>query len=985
MVSFNWSDVVSVLTSIKPHLIAIGVILVIGIIILIAAKVLKDKSKRFVLRAEAGIAMLLGVTIVLNLICTGPMSTLLDLVSGNGVITEETAEEANSLISEICEEGVVLLENDDDVLPLTSNKVNLFGWSCTVPIYGGTGSGALNDKYHIVDLLEGLDNSGIEYNTELTDFYKSYATARGAGGMISQDWTMPEPNVNLYTDEMMENAKAFSDTAIIVIARSGGEGFDLPTDMTSVVAGTYMAENSNGGTSTYCAASYDDTLNEGNDWDEGDHYLQLDNREEELIDLVCSNFDNVIVLYNGSNAMELGFVEDYEQIKGVMWFAGAGQSGFNALGKILKGETNPSGRMVDTYVYDLTETPWWNNWGSKYYYTNMDEFKLDSSDNFWLPDCVPSFQNYSEGIYVGYRFYETAAAEGLIDYDSVVQYPFGYGLSYTEFTQEMTASESNGTITVDVTVTNTGDVAGKDVVELYYNPPYTNGGIEKATANLIDYAKTDELAPGESQTITLSFNTEDMASFDNKEYGCYVLDAGDYVISINSDSHNIIDSWTYTQDETIVYDESNPRSTDQVAATTQLDYAEDNGFTYLSREDGFANYTLATAAPTNFEMSEESKAGFYNIHNYLTAEVTASEEDPDAEYPTTGASNGLTLTDMRGLDYDDPQWDSLLDELTLDDMKTLIALGGYQTAAVDSVGKIRSNDCDGPSAINNNFTGQGSVGFPACVMVASTWNKDMAKAYGESIGKMADEMDTSGWYAPAMNIHRSAFGGRNFEYYSEDPVLSGNTAANELIGAWEYGVYGYIKHFVLNDSEANRCSMMCIWSSEQATREIYMKPFEIAVKEGNAMAVMSSFDYVGNRWAGGSKAILQNILRDEWGFNGMVLTDYYGVYGYMNADQEIRNGGDFCLTNMTVATNYVQFDQTAGAQQAMRTAAHHILYVTSNSRSYAAENLNSGLPLWKTIMYTVDVLIAALAILLEVLTIRGFKKRKKSTIYVSND
>ena len=978
MVSFTWADVVSVLTSIKTHLIAAGAVLIVGIIIMIAVMALKNKPKRFLIRSEAGIAMLLSIVLIANLICTGPMSTLLDLVSGNGVISEETAASANDVISEICGEGVVLLKNEDNVLPLSSKKVNLFGWSCTVPIYGGTGSGALNTKYHVVDMLEGLDNAGIAYNTELTAFYQNYATARGVGGMISQDWTMPEPNVSLYTDEMLSNAKAFSDTAIVVIARSGGEGFDLPTDMTSVVNGTYMAENANGGTSTYCAASYDDTLNAGNDWDEGDHYLQLDNREEELIDLVCANFDNVIVIYNGSNAMEMGFVNEHKQIKGALWVAGAGQSGFNALGGILSGDVNPSGRMVDTYVYDLTATPSWNNWGSKYYYTNMDEFKLSASDNFWLPDCVPSFMNYSEGIYVGYRYYETAAAEGAIDYDAVVQYPFGYGLSYTTFSQTMKASEANGVITVEVTVTNTGSVAGKDVVEVYYNPPYYNGGIEKASANLIDYAKTDVLEPGASQTVTITFNTEDMASFDNKVNNCYVLEAGDYVISVNADAHRVIDSWTWTLDKTVVYDESNPRSTDQVAATSQLAYAEDNGFTYLSRADAFANYGVATAAPTNFEMSADSKAGFYNIHNYLTAEVTASEEDPDATYPTTGASNGLTMQNMRGLAYDDPQWEKFLDQLTLDDMKTLIALGGYQTAAVASVGKIRSNDCDGPSAINNNFTGQGSVGFPACVMVAATWNKDLAKAYGESIGKMADEMDTSGWYAPAMNIHRSAFGGRNFEYYSEDPIISGYTAANELIGAWEYGVYGYIKHFVLNDSEANRCSMMCIWSSEQATREIYMKPFEIAVKKGNAMAVMSSFDYVGNRWAGGSKAILQNILRDEWGFNGMVLTDYYGVYGYMNADQEIRNGGDFCLTNMTTATNYVQFDQTAGAQQAMRTAAHHILYVTSNSRSYADANLNSGLPLWKTVMIAADVVVVLLAVLWEVLAIRGYRKRRKA-------
>ncbi len=363
----------------------------------------------------------------------------------------------------------------------------------------------------------------------------------------------------------------------------------------------------------------------------------------------------------------------------------------------------------------------------------------------------------------------------------------------------------------------------------------------------------------------------------------------------------------------------------------------------------------------------------------MTAEATAADEDPDAESPTWGASNGVELVDLRGLDYDDPLWDDLLDELTLSDVTSLIALGGYQTLSIDTIGKYRTNDCDGPASINNNFTGQGSVGFPAAVMIAATWNDEMATKFGECIGKMADEMDTTGWYAPAMNIHRTAFAGRNFEYYSEDAVLSGSMAANATIGAEEYGVYAYIKHFALNDQEANRCSMLCTWTTEQAMRENYLRAFEIAVKEGGAKAVMSSFNYVGNRWSGGTSELCNTVLRDEWGFQGMVLTDYFGVYGYMSADQAIRNGTDFCLVAYSTSTSSVLFQETAGAQQAMRTAAHNILYVVVNSRAYSEEGIELATQdyQWETILKGVNIAVGVILVAWEALLIYNFVKRKE--------
>ena len=977
MLSINLDDVMQVLTNVRGYLIAFGVVALLAIVVMIAVRKL-PKAKKMMIRAQSGLAILLALTIVVNLICTGPMSTMLDLVSGSGTITEETSAKATELVNEITADGVVLAKDEDGILPVASgSKLNVFGWASTNPCYGGTGSGALNTAYPVTDLLTGLHDAGIETNEELSKFYTDYKADRPSVGMVAQDWTLPEPNVSLYTDEMMENAKAFSDTAMVVITRVGGEGADLPTDMASVVDGSWIrrvaqAYGSERGTAYY-NGTYDDSLNEGNDWDKGDHFLQLSNREEDLLDLVTANFDNVILVYNGANAFQMDFLKDYPQIKGVLLCPGTGQSGFEGFGKVVSGEVNPSGRTVDTYVSNLKNAPWWNNFGD-FKYTNTEELNSDSS--FFDPEgTTPSFVNYVEGIYVGYKFYETAADEGLINYDDEVVFPFGYGLSYTSFTKEMSGITNDGTsLNFTVTVTNTGSVAGKDVVEIYSDPPYTNGGIEKSSANLLDFAKTNELAPGESQTIEFSIPVEDLASYDYQTNGCYVLEAGDYVISANDDSHNVADSQTYTVASDIVYNESNKRGSDAVAATNEFDFAEGE-ITYLSRADGFANYAEATAAPATYEMTDEQKAAFDNAHTYTEAGYQ-NDDDANAADITTGAKNGLKLVDLRGVDYNDAKWDQLLDQMTIDEMQQTIGFGGYQTAAVSSIEKVRTNDCDGPASINNNFTGVGSVGFPAATLIGMTWDKELAYAFGDSIGEMANEMDTSGWYGPAMNIHRTAFAGRNFEYYSEDGVLSGRMASNAIMGAQEHGVYAYMKHFALNDQEGNRTSMAATWSNEQAIREIYLKPFEISVKDADCHAVMSSFNYIGTRWAGGCKELLKNVLRGEWGFVGFVETDYFGVYGYMTADQGVRNGSDLMLCTTGNDFNTVTV-LTNSSKQALREASKNILYTVVNSRAYAAENLNPGMAKWEIVMIGADVLVALLIVALEIKTFKSYKKRKE--------
>ena len=760
-----------------------------------------------------------------------------------------------------------------------------------------------------------------------------------------------------YSDKLVSDAKDFSDEAVVVLTRVGGEGADLPTDMKAK------------------GITYKNNSKDYDDFQKGESFLQLSKTERDMIDLVTSNFKKVTLVYNGANTFQFDFLNDYPQIQSVVWCPPAGQTGFSALGEVLAGETNPSGKTSDTFLKDLTKSVSYNNFG-KFEYTNMAD-KAAKYKGFTGDDvtAIPGFVNYSEGIYVGYKFYETASDEGLINYDDTVAFPFGYGLSYTSFDQKLDSVKyKGGKVTVTATVTNTGDKAGKDVVEVYYNPPYTDGGIEKASKNLAGFEKTKELQPGESQKVTVKFDDDDMASYDYKGAKAYVLEKGDYDISIQSDSHHVIDHKAITVKDTVTYDsDSNTHNGDKTVATNQFDDVAGD-VTYLSRADHFANYKEATAAPTNFKMSDKAKETFYNNSNY---DPKKFDKDSD-KMPTTGAKNGLKLSDMYGKDYDDADWDKLLDQLTFDDMDNLIANGGYGTQAVKSVGKIQLTDADGPASLNNNFTGVGSIGFPASTAFACTWNKDLAKQFGE----MAHDMHVAGWYAPAMNIHRNAFSGRTFEYFSEDSLLSGVMASSEISGAKSKGVYSFMKHFALNDQETKRTEMLCTWTNEQAMREIYLKPFEMSVKEGGAQAVMSSFNYIGNTYAGADSALLQTVLRGEWGFKGFVLTDYFGGYGYQNADQEVRAGNDSMLAT-TKITNHIT-DKSATSVKAMRQAAHNILYTAANSWQYANGEPKVATPIWKTAMYVAWGVTAVLVIGLEIVAIKRYLNRKKAVATVES-
>ena len=952
MISVEMEDVLAVLQLCKPYIIGIVAALVIGIVIMIACRRM-SKEKRFLVRGEAAIAMLLAVVICVSMICFGPMATLIGLATGSGTISNETNEEAAGVAEEIMEDGIVLLKNES-LLPLNeTKKLNIFGWESINPAYGGAGSGGINGLYDIVSLNQGLENAGFSINQELVDFYNNYGADNPEMSIQKQSWTLPEPPVDTYSDKLIKNAKDYSDVAVVVLSRKAGEGHnDIPMDVSK--------------------AAYDNNSDEYDDFPEGEHYLQLSQTERDMVDMVCSNFNNVIVIYNGANQFELGFTNEYPQIKSVVWCPGTGNVGFNALGKVFSGEVNPSGKTPDTFVYDMTTAPWWNN-AEKTEYTNLADMAVEGMNAGTAQVYAPAFTNYVEDIYVGYKYYETAAQEGAIDYDKTVQYPFGYGLSYTEFEQKMgELEEKDGQISVDVEVTNTGDEAGKDVVEVYYNPPYTNGGIEKSSTNLIEFEKTNLLQPGESQTVTVTFSIEDMASYDENNAKAYVLEKGDYVISINSDSHTVLDQKTYTADDDVVYKEENKRVSDDTAATNVFEDAKGD-VTYLSRADHFANYEEATKAPASAELGEPYVSEYHLNKNF---DKTTYLNDKD-KMPTTGADNGLTLADMRDADYDDPRWEKLLDQLTVDEMSNMIAMAGYQTAAMDSVGKVGTLDFDGPAAINNNFTGVGSIGFPIEVVIASTWNKNLAQTWGECMGKISQKMGAEGWYAPGMNTHRTAFGARNYEYFSEDGVLSGNMGAKAVEGARKYGVYSYIKHFAMYEGNAK---MVSVWSNEQAIREIYLKPFEISVKQGGANAVMVSWSFLGDKWTGESSNLMNTVLRDEWGFRGMALTDFFrnNGHGFMNADAALANGVDVMLSTFNGEENNVANPEHPTSVLQMRNACKNVMYTVVSSWAYDGKHKETGMENWKKAAIGIDVVIVLFMAGMEVLVIRGYKKRKNA-------
>lgn len=766
------------------------------------------------------------------------------------------------IAEQISDEGIVLLKNDDGALPLAQeNGINVFSFASFNLRYGGGGSGGA-DQSSALTLYEGLADQGIKYNPDLYAAMEKAGAKTDAGpsnglmaivGMLTGGGKAEEPAPDYLIQEVLDQAKGFSDTAMIVLGNDGVEMSDF-------------------------------TVSE----------LQITENTRALLDVVTKNFDSVIVVVNSGNQMELGFLEEYPQIKAAVSIGTPGPMGAVSLAKILSGEVNPSGHLTDTYAYDVTTAAASVNFG---------DYKYDNAKR--------SFLNYNEGIYVGYRFYETFFAGDEAGYTKAVQFPFGYGLSYTDFAWDVSEPQIVGEdIIVDVEVTNTGQVAGKNVVQAYFSAPYTPGGTEKSVIELGAFAKTGLLEPGAKETVKLTFAMRDMASWN--ESGAYVLDAGTYQVKVSTDVHVAGDQFLLEVDQEIVYD------TDEVtgaALENRFDYARGD-LTYLSRNDWEGTF------PDNTNLNHTASPELLEAMKQEIAPAAGTA-------PTYGADNGLMLADLKGLSYDAPEWELFLDQFTLQEQNELFNRGGYQTQAIDRLGIPAAVLLDGPAGLNFFFGNVTAASFPTEVVIASTWNEQLAFDMGEAIGTEANAYGVQGWYAPGMNIHRTAQGGRNFEYYSEDPLLSGKIGMQMIVGAQSKDVLTFMKHFVLNDQETNARSGINVWVNEQALRELYLKPFEITVKEGNATGAMSSFVHVGPKWSGGNPELLQDVLRGEWGFDGVVSTDAV-LGGFMNPTLAVRNGNDLMLaplpTNNIRAINKAVKEDPVGVGNGLRDRVHAISY-----------------------------------------------------------
>lgn len=863
---------------------------------------------------------------------------------------DEVDAAAKDLVKDIAAGGIVLAKNDAAALPLAKGaKVTMLGRAAADPVFGGSGSGSV-DTNTAVTARAGLENAGFEVNDAVFQTIADFAvkTPRGHIEMDNPEkssYEIGEMPVAQYEAQSSTFAE-YSDAAIIFIGRPGGEGGDLTRDMSG--------------------------------WDEnaepGQHQLELNKDEKDLLDLATTSFDTVIVVINASTTLEMGPIQDNPGVDSVLLAGSPGASGFDALGAILAGEVNPSGRTADVWAADFTKDPTFANFGD-FTYDNIEaSYPVSAVEAATSNATVTSdatFVNYAEGIYIGYRYYETAAVEGFIDYDEAVVYPFGYGLSYTDFAEKVTDTKKgavDGTIAVTVEVTNTGTVAGKDVVELYYSAPYTKGGIEKPAVVLGAFDKTGVIEPGASETVTLELAVEDMASYDDQDAKAYVLEAGDYTLTVQDDSHTVApgtEPITYTVDSDVVYSGENHRASDKAAVTNQFDdvtaqFSDDptgSQILPMSRADFAGTFPKAPTA-------EQLHADDAIVEGFKAWDHAGAAEAFTGDMPTTGGDTDLTLADLRGLPKDDPKWDSLLNSLQVGDMTGMLLNGAYQTTALASIAKPATVEPDGPagfsSFINSSING---VAYPSEVLIAQTWDTDLGTAMGQMLGNEALFKGINGWYAPAANLHRSPFGGRDFEYYSEDPFLSGSMLTSVANGAAEYGVYTMLKHFALNEQETNRINNgIATWATEQTIRELYLKPFEMAVKNVSmtvtyvadksgtvkestigAGGVMSSFNRIGATWTGGSSALMTNVLRDEWGFQGFAITDF-NLYPYMNPNQGISAGTDLTLTFQP--SKSFQDTTSAKAVTDIRNATHNILFTVANS------NAMNGLAPGATVTYT---------------------------------
>ena len=847
--------------------------------------------------------------------------------------SSEEARAASEMVAERIEEGGIVLLKNDGALPLAAGtRVSLAGRGAVDPVYGGTGA-ALIDLSNPVTLRAAAEESGLVVNGTLFDWALSAAPAypRAVVGALDKPETVSHYLGEIPWEAYPADVRASlaGTVGIVVISRPSGEGADLSQDLlASLESGVSETFVPNAETERYVP---------------GQHQLELCAEELDLLASVRAACEHMVVLLNVATTMEVGpLVEPGGpcEADAILEIGFPGSVGMRAVARVLTGEVNPSGRTCDLWATDLSATPSFANFGDHTY--------PDVTDYYTSIGSGAHFVEYEEGIYVGYRYYETAAAEAEagnypgFDYDAAVTFPFGYGLSYTTFERALDdASLEGDEVRVTARVTNVGDVPGRDVVQVYGTAPATPG-VEKSAAVLLAFAKTDELAPGESQALELSFAVRDLASW-SSDRGAWVLDAGTYEASLRTDSHTVVASWPFDLDEAVYETDSTTGAPVGNRFDDVTSYMEAY-CTPLSRAD-FAGTFPAPA--------EDRTAASVGIH--LEEYDALAAQDPADEMPPTREKNGVSLIDLRGLPMDDPLWEKLLDQLHPNAMNKVLNNSTYGTTSIPSVGKPEVREGDGPAGIAVYVSDAGHCGFPSEYLVAQAWDAPLVREMGEAVGEELLVAGISGWCAPAMNCHRSPFGGRDFEYYSEDPLLAGTLAAAAVEGAFTRGVYAQMKHFALNDQDTNRCAHLLTWATEQAIREIYCRPFEIAVKTARgsvpyldpatgerrerevsaAKAVMSSYNYVGSTWAGGNHALCTELLRDEWGFDGYVVSDW-SLYDYTDKNQAFYAGTDVNFTS-TVTTGEMTDSTSASAVLAMRRAMHRYLYVIANSNAMNGE------------------------------------------------
>lgn len=1017
------------------------------------------KLKKRSIIITSGIAVLLVFTIVLNTLALTKFDNIFEKFFGKSAATttgdtmgadvnyvksdfnspSELYAYEESKVAEIAQEGIVLLENNG-ILPLEKGTtLSIFSHSSVDLVSGGSGSGS--GSFELTkNLKEGLTNAGLLVNDKLWNFYESGDGSkykRGTGVInygADLDWAINECPLGVITKDSALVDSFDNTVAMFVLSRTGGEGGDEARDMAAF-----------GGVS-------------------GQHYLEPDQTELEIISYLNENFDDVIILVNCNNAMELGWVKDYENISAVVNFPGAGRVGTYGLGYMLTGidekgnAFSPSGHLVDTFVYDNFSSPAMQN---------MGDFVFENSKYYYV--------NYAEGIYVGYKYYETRyedivtgrANAGKYDYADTVTYPFGYGLSYTEFEwSDFTMSEvdKNGNIKLTVNVKNTGDRAGKDVVQVYVQAPYFEGGVEKSSVNLVGFAKTSLLAAGASEKVEVVVNLKDFTSYDvkaNGGKGGYILDAGKYYVTAAGNAHEAINQILEARvaagdtsiDAELIVDAAEDDSKIVAGATmvgvhnqekydsttysvageglaqieNQFDDADLDDAVYLSRsnwkkmESNGLRYGLISSVASRAEVG--GLQFFHPLSDEMRAKLESfvslnPNEGKDTQKYVFAQNNDVELIDLRGLAFDDPLWEVLLNRITLKELSKVIDESGYCSPAMKSIHKPKVTDLDGPAGLNDIIAhgsmpigdGLRAMTWPTQYILACAWNVELAEDMGRGVAEDGLYSGTVGWYGPGMNIHRTPFAGRNFEYYSEDPFISGVLGKATVNGAAQKGMYAFIKHFALNDQETHRDERgIATFAQEQAIREIYLKPFEMtildntveinynkAIKDANgnitgyematatvpaATAIMTSFNRIGATWAGGHYGLITEVLREEWGFNGFVLTDYEvggGKGAYMDTLQCLAAGGDAKLKTVGMDALFgFDISKYPTYQGYGKDAAHHILYAVVNSAGMNGYvhgvQYVEGFAYYKLILIAWDVVAAGLIIWLSILL---FKKKK---------